>query len=268
MPIPTNQCMPRRERASLSRRDLVRLGGAGLVSIQSWWASSAISAASSARENAAAIALRMADPELRSPTLLSPPAAVMPRHWRAPASGYQCCLAVARAAERCQYCHSRAAMLDVLARDRGEVPVLFQLLIMPMLDDRTGSMRPASPGVGTFVWTAASNRYCWSSFLGVPAGTRRVPAGAVPARMADVRGLRPPISGSARSTSSSTRISTIPEGWWPPACRQNSMSWRAPTTSSLRLSRTPMCRSDSGRRSPMRWNAPSGHRSDLRRIRG
>ena len=34
-----------------------------------------------------------------------------------------------------------AALLALRARDRGEVPVLFQMLVYPMLDDRTGSTR-------------------------------------------------------------------------------------------------------------------------------
>ncbi len=35
-----------------------------------------------------------------------------------------------------------AALLAITARDRGEVPVCFQCLIYPMLDDRTGTSRP------------------------------------------------------------------------------------------------------------------------------
>ena len=84
-----------------------------------------------------------------------------------------------------------AATLAIHARDRNEVPIAFQLLIYPMLDDRTGSSVAAPPAIGNFVWTAASNRFGWSSLLGVPAGSSRVPAGAVPARVANVTGLPP-----------------------------------------------------------------------------
>jgi len=84
-----------------------------------------------------------------------------------------------------------AAMLAIHARDRNEVPIIFQLLIYPQLDDRTGSTRPAPPGIGHFIWTASANRFAWSSLLGVPAGSSRVKAAAVPARVASVAGLPP-----------------------------------------------------------------------------
>jgi acetyl esterase/lipase len=84
-----------------------------------------------------------------------------------------------------------AAMLAIAARDRGEVPIIFQSLIYPMLDDRTGSTRQLPPYIGAFIWTAESNRFGWSSLLGVPAGSADVPAGAVPARVEDLAGLPP-----------------------------------------------------------------------------
>lgn len=82
-----------------------------------------------------------------------------------------------------------AAMLALAARDRGAVPVRYQVLIYPMLDDRTGSSRPARPGTGVFVWTPTSNRFGWSSLLGVPAGSAAVPAKTVPGRRDDLAGL-------------------------------------------------------------------------------
>jgi acetyl esterase/lipase len=84
-----------------------------------------------------------------------------------------------------------AASLAIHARDRNEVPIVFQLLIYPQLDDRTGSTRPAPPALGHFMWTASNNRFAWSSLLGVPAGSSKVPAAAVPARVASVAGLPP-----------------------------------------------------------------------------
>lgn len=84
-----------------------------------------------------------------------------------------------------------AASLAIHARGRNEVPIVFQLLIYPGLDDRTGSARPAPPAVGHFMWNASANRLAWSSLLGVPAGSSRVPAAAVPARVASVAGLPP-----------------------------------------------------------------------------
>ncbi len=88
-----------------------------------------------------------------------------------------------------------AAMLAIYARDKGEVPVMFQVLIYPMLDDRTGSTRPVPDYVGHFVWTAQSNRFGWTSLLGVPAGSAKVPAGSVPARVENLAGLPPAFIG-------------------------------------------------------------------------
>src|SRR5579863_3969456 len=91
-----------------------------------------------------------------------------------------------------------AASLAIHARDRykrdrnqDDVPICFQLLIYPQLDDRTGSSQPAPPAIGNFLWTASANRLAWSSLLGVPAGSSKVPVAAVPARVATVAGLPP-----------------------------------------------------------------------------
>jgi acetyl esterase/lipase len=88
-----------------------------------------------------------------------------------------------------------AAMLAIAARDRGEVPVAFQLLIYPMLDDRTGSSRLVPPHLGAYIWVPASNRFGWSSLLGIPAGSRIVPAGSVPGRVRELAGLPPAFVG-------------------------------------------------------------------------
>jgi triacylglycerol lipase len=84
-----------------------------------------------------------------------------------------------------------AAALAILARDRGEVPVSFQLLDSPMLDDRTGSVSAPHPFCGKFVWTPESNRFGWRALLGVEPGGPHVPVGAVPARTDDLTGLPP-----------------------------------------------------------------------------
>ena len=86
-----------------------------------------------------------------------------------------------------------AASLAIHARDRNkeDVPICFQLLIYPQLDDRTGSSHPAPPAIGHFMWTASANRFAWSSLLGVPPGSSKVPVAAVPARVASVAGLPP-----------------------------------------------------------------------------
>ena len=84
-----------------------------------------------------------------------------------------------------------AAALAIYARDRGEVPICFQLLDSPMLDDRTGSNADPHPYCGEFVWTPASNRYGWRALLGIEPGGPDVPAAAVPARLNDFSGLPP-----------------------------------------------------------------------------
>lgn len=84
-----------------------------------------------------------------------------------------------------------AAMLAIAARDRGEFPIAFQLLIYPMLDDRTGATVAPPSNVGQFVWNAGSNRFGWASLLGQAPGLKTVPSGSVPARVADLARLPP-----------------------------------------------------------------------------
>jgi len=88
-----------------------------------------------------------------------------------------------------------AALLTLLARDRGQVPVRGQILLYPMLDDRTGATRLPPPHIGAIGWDAAANRFGWESFLGGPAGGARAPAGASPARVADLSRLPPTFIG-------------------------------------------------------------------------
>ena len=88
-----------------------------------------------------------------------------------------------------------AAILALVARDRGEVPVCFQCLMYPMLDDRTGITRKVQPWVGRMVWTPEQNRFGWEAFLGARPGRAKAPKYAVPARMADLKGLPPAFIG-------------------------------------------------------------------------
>lgn len=88
-----------------------------------------------------------------------------------------------------------AALLAITARDRAEVPVCFQCLIYPMLDDRTGSTRAVAPPIGTLVWTAADNRFGWQALLGAEPGSASVPTRGVPARTATLAGLPPAFIG-------------------------------------------------------------------------
>ena len=77
-----------------------------------------------------------------------------------------------------------AAGLAILARDRGEVDVAFQLLIYPMIDDRNTS---ASSHIdGAPVWSRAANDLGWRAYLGELARDRRHPGDAAPARVESV----------------------------------------------------------------------------------
>lgn len=88
-----------------------------------------------------------------------------------------------------------AAGLALLARDRGEHAIAAQLLIYPMLDDR--SITPSSRGVtDRRVWNGDSNRIGWAAYLGDLAADD-VPPYAAPARAADVAGLPPTWIGTA-----------------------------------------------------------------------
>ena len=71
-----------------------------------------------------------------------------------------------------------------IARDRGEVNPVLQVLSYPMLDDRT--IDPALDDPGFRLWNSASNRVGWASYLG-----GADPAVAVPARRDDLSGLPP-----------------------------------------------------------------------------
>ncbi|MGY4710651.1 alpha/beta hydrolase [Mycolicibacterium sp. CBM1] len=77
-----------------------------------------------------------------------------------------------------------AAALALLARDRGEVQPVFQVLVYPMLDDRSVGRHLDDPGHR--LWNATSNRFGWTSYLG-----GADPALAVPARRSDLAGLPP-----------------------------------------------------------------------------
>ncbi|GFG87478.1 alpha/beta hydrolase [Mycolicibacter algericus] len=76
-----------------------------------------------------------------------------------------------------------AAALAQLAADRGDAQPVLQLLVYPMLDDRSAHL-PADRGYR--LWNPRSNLFGWTSYLG-----DADPQLAVPARRADLRGLAP-----------------------------------------------------------------------------
>lgn len=83
-----------------------------------------------------------------------------------------------------------AAALALYAHDRGEVRPAFQLLVYPMLDDRTVT-RSEHRVAGVRAWTPKSNRFAWTSYLGARPGSPGVSAYAAPARRDDLTGLPP-----------------------------------------------------------------------------
>ena len=82
------------------------------------------------------------------------------------------------------------AAVTLLARDRGEVAVAFQVPLYPMVDDRpTASSRDNHAPV----WNTATNEGAWDLYLGGLRGGD-VPPHAAPARATDLRGLPPTIT--------------------------------------------------------------------------
>ena len=78
-----------------------------------------------------------------------------------------------------------AAALALLVRRRGELDLTAQLLVYPMLDDRSAT-QSGLDDPNHRVWTQSANVYGWSSYLG-----DADPEDAVPARQTDLRGLPP-----------------------------------------------------------------------------
>jgi acetyl esterase/lipase len=83
-----------------------------------------------------------------------------------------------------------AAALAQLAHDRRGIEPVFQMLVYPMLDDRT-VLRTDIDDSNNFTWTQKSNQFGWESYLGKKCGADDVPAYSVPARRDDLSGLPP-----------------------------------------------------------------------------
>jgi acetyl esterase/lipase len=82
-----------------------------------------------------------------------------------------------------------AAAVALLARERG-VPLTFQLLSYPMLDDRT-SLRTDVDEQHFRLWNNKANAFGWRSYTGREPGAADMPRFAVPARETDLSGLAP-----------------------------------------------------------------------------
>ena len=82
-----------------------------------------------------------------------------------------------------------AAGLALLARDRGEFHITFQLLECPMIDD--SQTTPSSQLDGLLIWNRESNAFGWQSYLGSLYGTDNIPIYAAASRATDLSGLPP-----------------------------------------------------------------------------
>lgn len=83
-----------------------------------------------------------------------------------------------------------AAGLALLVHDRGVITPAFQLLVYPMIDDRT-TLRTDVDTKNLRIWTPKSNLYGWTSYLGQAPGGEGVSPYAAPARREDLTGLPP-----------------------------------------------------------------------------
>ena len=82
-----------------------------------------------------------------------------------------------------------AASLTHRIRDHHDRQPAAQVLLEPMLDDRTAA--DTSLDLGHYVWRWSDNRAGWSAYLGHAPGGPEEPDDAVPARRTDLTGLPP-----------------------------------------------------------------------------
>ncbi|KAF2404062.1 alpha/beta hydrolase [Trichodelitschia bisporula] len=80
-----------------------------------------------------------------------------------------------------------SAAVSILAREKRGPAIAKQILIYPMLDDRTTVPNPHT--VPFALWNAADNETGWNALLGAKRGTTDVPPTAAPARLTDFAGL-------------------------------------------------------------------------------
>ena len=83
-----------------------------------------------------------------------------------------------------------AAALALVCNDRGGPSPVFQLLVYPMLDDRTVTRTDLDTS-DVRVWMPKSNRYGWATYLGQAPGGVGISPYAAPARREDLSGLPP-----------------------------------------------------------------------------
>ncbi len=80
------------------------------------------------------------------------------------------------------------AAAAIIARDKG-IPLAFQILIYPMIDDR--NTRPDPHLVATALWSYEANHTGWSAVVGGEPGGPGVSPWLAPSRLEDFTGLAP-----------------------------------------------------------------------------
>lgn len=88
-----------------------------------------------------------------------------------------------------------AAGLSLLARDRAEVDICYQLLIYPMIDDTNVEPAGSDESDAPPVWTWAENLVGWRSYLAQTPGSEGISPYAAATRAEDVSGLPPTYIG-------------------------------------------------------------------------
>ncbi len=88
-----------------------------------------------------------------------------------------------------------AATLAQQVLHKQQYQLACQVLLYPMLDDRTGSSIVPPAHQGRYLWTAEQNQYGWQAFLNKTPGTSKVPAKYVAARAGSLAGLPPTYIG-------------------------------------------------------------------------
>ena len=82
-----------------------------------------------------------------------------------------------------------AAAVSLMARDKGDVNIVFQMPFYPMIDDKM--ITPSSQNNDAPIWNTRANEIAWKLYLGELFGSDEVPVYAAPARETNYAGLPP-----------------------------------------------------------------------------
>jgi len=84
------------------------------------------------------------------------------------------------------------AALSLMARDKNEVNIAFQMPLYPMIDDRMNTK--SATNNDDPVWNSKDNELAWKLYLGDLFGTKDVPYYAAPARAQNLKNLPPTLT--------------------------------------------------------------------------